>query len=64
MCTAIYKQGAPAIEEALKGLRYWMMEHGYQSLDELRGRLSYSRVADPSLFERLQFMKYFSNKVS
>ncbi len=64
MCTAIYKQGAPAIEEALKGLRYWMMEHGYQSLDELRGRLSYSSVADPSLFERLQFMKYFSNKVS
>lgn len=62
MCTAIYKQGASAIEEALKGLRYWMMEHGYQSLDELRGRLSYSSVADPSLFERLQFMKYFTHR--
>lgn len=64
MCTAVYKQGASAIVEALKGLRYWMMEHGYQSLDELRGRLSYTAVGDPSLFERLQFMKYFSNKVS
>lgn len=62
MCTAVYRQGASAIQEALKGLRYWMMEHGYQSLDELRGRLSYGSVADPSLFERLQFMKYFSNK--
>ncbi len=58
MCTAVYKKGAEAISEALKGLRYWMMDHGYQSVSELRGRLSYATVPDPSLFERIQFMKY------
>ena len=62
MCTAVYKQGATAIREALVGLQRWMVEHGYQSLDEIRGRLSYGSVADPSLFERIQFMKYFSSR--
>lgn len=62
MCTAVYKQGATVIKEALVGLQRWMVEHGYQSLDELRGRLSYGSVADPSLFERVQFMKYFSSR--
>ena len=62
MCTAVYKQGAAAIKEALVGLQRWMVEHGYQSLDELRGRLSYGSVSDPSLFERVQFMKYFSSR--
>jgi len=64
MCTAVYKQGATAIAEALKGLRHWMIEHGYQSLSELRGRLSYGAVADPSLFERIQFMKYFNARAA
>ena len=36
-----------------------MMDHGYQNVSELRGRLSYAEVPDPSLFERIQFMKYF-----
>ena len=62
MCTAVYKKGAEAISEALKGLRYWMMDHGYQSVSELRGRLSYATVPDPSLFERIQFMKYFGTR--
>ena len=62
MCTAVYKRGATAIREALVGLQRWMVEHGYQSLDEIRGRLSYGSVADPSLFERVQFMKYFSSR--
>jgi hypothetical protein len=41
-----------------------MIEHGYQSLSELRGRLSYGAVADPSLFERIQFMKYFNARAA
>ena len=60
MCTAIYKQGAQAIRESLRGLQTWMQEHGYENIEELRGRLSYSAVPDPTLFERMQFMKYFS----
>ena len=63
-CAAIYKQGDTAIAEALKGLRHWMIGHGYQSLSELRGRLSYGAVADPSLFERIQFMKYFNARAT
>lgn len=62
MCTAVYKHGPSAIKDALTGLGRWMMDHGYQSVDEFRGRLSYASVSDPSLFERLQFMKYYSGR--
>lgn len=62
MCTAAYKQGPSALRDALTGLGRWMMEHGYQDLEELRGRLSYASIPDPSLFERLQFMKYYSGR--
>lgn len=62
MCTAVYKHGPSIIKDSLTGLGRWMMDHGYQSVDEFRGRLSYASVADPSLFERLQFMKYYSGR--
>ena len=40
----------------------WMHQMNFQSLDEFRGRLSYANVADPAMYERVQFMKYFANR--
>lgn len=62
VCTTIYKNGASQIDELLEGLKYWMEEHGYQNLSEMRGRLSYGSVPSAQSFERMQFMKYFSNR--
>lgn len=60
MCSALYKNGAPAISDALMGMKMWMQKQGYKSITEFRGRLNASSVPEAGLFERMQFMRYFS----
>lgn len=62
MATAIYKHGAGAIREALEGLRAWLSEHGYLSVDEVRGRLNSMHTSQSNSYERVQFMRYFGSK--
>jgi dihydroorotate dehydrogenase (fumarate) len=38
-------------------LTYWMREHEYDSLDELRGRVSQRGVAHPAAFERAAYIR-------
>ena len=35
----------------------------HRKIDDFRGRLSYKNIPDPLLYERAQFMKYFSNRM-
>jgi dihydroorotate dehydrogenase (fumarate) len=37
-----------------------MQEKGFDSLDQFRGKISRMYGADPAAFERMQFMKHFS----
>ncbi len=60
VCSAIYNNGAKVISDMLNELSYWMDEKGYQSIDDFRGKLSYKNIKNPSMYERAQFMKYFS----
>lgn len=62
MATALYRNGASAIAEALAGLKTWMSEHGYQSIDELKGRLNSASTGQSNTYERVQFMRYFGGK--
>ena len=61
MATALYKQGASAISEAIAGLQEWLDEHGYLSVDEMRGRLNAMQTGQSNTYERVQFMRYFGN---
>lgn len=60
MCSAIYKEGPEIIQKTLKGIEDWMQNKGYKSIDEFRARLNASDVKSATMFERMQFMKYFS----
>lgn len=60
LCTVLYKEGANAIREAQIGLGQWMQRKGYHSVKEFRGRLNAKDISSATLFERMQFMKYFS----
>jgi len=62
MCSAIYTYGAEIIPQVLTCMEEWMHHTKYRSLSQFQGKLSYSQVMDPSLYERTQFMKYFSNR--
>ncbi|MDR1678365.1 MAG: dihydroorotate dehydrogenase-like protein [Prevotellaceae bacterium] len=60
MCSAIYQKGSRIIPETLTGMEHWLKKQGYYSLNEIRGKLSYSNIADRSIYERVQFMRYYS----
>jgi dihydroorotate dehydrogenase (fumarate) len=39
----------------------WMMQSNYERTEDFRGKLNYANIGNPLLYERVQFMKYFSN---
>ena len=58
--STLYKNGPEQIKRMLKKLEAWMQEKGFDSLDQFRGKISRMYGADPAAFERMQFMKHFS----
>lgn len=62
MCTSVYKNGDRAIFESIDKIKDWMTRHGYKSIKEFKGKLSYGNIPSAVTFERVQFMKYFSSK--
>lgn len=61
VCSVLYKNGVNYISTILKDVNDWMDQKGFHSVEEMRGKLSYRNIPDPSVYERSQFMKYFSN---
>jgi dihydroorotate dehydrogenase (fumarate) len=61
VCSAIYKNGADIIRTMLEDLEAWMEEHGFSTLGAFRGRMNYKNLPEPQVYERSQFMKYFSS---
>jgi dihydroorotate dehydrogenase (fumarate) len=45
------------LREVEKELLTWMEEHEYESVKQMRGSMSQLRCADPSAFERAQYMR-------
>lgn len=57
VCSALLRYGPKRIGEILSGIQQWMIEHEYESLNQMRGSMSHRSVADPSAFERANYMK-------
>lgn len=62
MCSAVYTHGSEIISQVLTCVEEWMNQAHYQSLDQFRGKLNYANIPNPAMYERSQFMKYFSNR--
>jgi len=61
VCSVLYKSGLEILPKMIDRFESWMIEHNYKSVEEFRGILNYSNIPDPTLYERAQFMKYFSS---
>jgi len=57
MLSCLLKNGIPHIKEVLNQMIQWMEEHEYESLNTMRGSMSYVNIADPAQFERANYMK-------
>lgn len=62
LCSALYTHGVELIPQILQGMEEWMQHSNYQSVSQFRGILNYANIPDPAMYERAQFMKYFSNR--
>ena len=61
LCSALYQQGTEFIGNAITCMEEWMEQNNYERIDQFRGKLNYANITSPTLYERVQFMKYFSN---
>lgn len=57
IASAIYQHGPNIISKILKESKEWLLEKEYSSITQLKGSMSYKNIADPSLFERANYMK-------
>jgi dihydroorotate dehydrogenase (fumarate) len=57
MTSALLRSGPDHLRTVEVRLRDWMDGHGYQTVDQLRGRLSQRSVPDPAAFERANYIK-------
>ncbi|MGA2660191.1 MAG: dihydroorotate dehydrogenase-like protein [Verrucomicrobiota bacterium] len=60
LCSTLIRHGPRQLGVVERDLVAWMEEHEYQSVAQLKGSLSQKNCADPSAFERAQYMKAIS----
>lgn len=61
MLSSILKFGPSHIQDVLTKMKFWMEANEYESLEQMRGSMSYMNIADPSQFERANYMKVISS---
>ncbi|HLF19662.1 MAG TPA: dihydroorotate dehydrogenase-like protein [Bacteroidota bacterium] len=57
MCSALLKNGHAHLTHVLREMERWMAEREYISVSQMKGSMSHRSVADPSAFERANYMK-------
>ena len=57
MCSALLMHGAAHITKTKQSVEQWMEEHEYESIEQMKGSLSHKSIADPSAYERANYMK-------
>jgi dihydroorotate dehydrogenase (fumarate) len=61
VCSVLYQKGMPFLQEMNQQVSDWMTEKNFDSINEFRGMLNWKNTRKPVIFERTQFMKYFSS---
>ena len=60
--SSLYKNGIESISDMIEEVKVWMEKHGFESLDDFRGKMSQVNSPNPAEYERVQFMRYFESK--
>jgi dihydroorotate dehydrogenase (fumarate) len=57
LCSALLRHGVGHLRHVEQGVRKWMEEHEYESVQQMQGSMSQLRCPDPGAFERAQYMR-------
>lgn len=61
--SAMYRHGYTVVGEIVDGISKWMDEKGFATINDFRGKLNQQSIKNPAEFERVQFMKLYSEIV-
>ena len=63
LCSALMRHGIAHLRTVEREMVVWMEEHEYTSVAQMKGSLSQSRCADPSAYERAQYIRAVGGRV-
>lgn len=61
VASTLYKNKPEYLKTMISDIEKWMDKKGYSSIADFKGKLSQANVKRPMMYERAQFMKYYSN---
>ena len=59
LVSALMANGPGHLRTLQRDLKAWLAENEWESLNEMRGNMSFQRIPDPSAYERATFMRMF-----
>jgi dihydroorotate dehydrogenase (fumarate) len=59
MVSTLYRNGTQRIKDSVAFLNDWMDKHHYRTVADFKGKLAQGRLADPTAYQRVQFLKHF-----
>ncbi len=57
VASVLLRKGIDYLGEMVDDLESWMVEHEYESVEQLKGSMSLRHVAEPAAFERANYLK-------
>ncbi len=57
ICSTLYLKGIKQINIVLEEIESWMKIHNFDSINQIRGKLSQLQSGQPEVYERLQYIK-------
>lgn len=61
LCSTLISHGPQRLAQIKSGMEAWMEEQGFDSISELKGRVSQQHAADPAAFERANYLWVLDN---
>ncbi|HUU82500.1 MAG TPA: dihydroorotate dehydrogenase-like protein [Phycisphaerae bacterium] len=63
MLSVLLRKGPGEVSGILEGMKAWMEEHEYESVQQMKGSMSQKSCAEPAAFERANYMKTLQSYV-
>ena len=57
IASELLKNGYDRVPDILTTMKFWMEEHGYESVQQMQGSMSQQAVKEPAAFERANYMR-------
>lgn len=61
VCSVLYQKGLTYLKQMNDDIAGWMARNNFDSISDFRGMLNWKNTRKPVVYERSQFMRYFSS---